>query len=74
MTATISTQGQMQQALEQLARLYEALAAMRREIEPANPRNFAVLAEGHLEEIRRLQQELDEYAARLAGAEPLARK
>lgn len=74
MTATISTQGQMQQALEQLARLYEALAAMRGEIEPANPRNFAVLAEGHLEEIRRLQQELDEYAARLAGAEPLARK
>jgi hypothetical protein len=57
----------MQQALDQLARLYASLAALRREMEPINPRNFAVLAEGHLDDIRRLQQELDEYAGVVAA-------
>lgn len=66
MTATITTQDQMEQAIEQLGRLYEALTALRRQVEPINPRNFAVLAEGHLEEIRRLQRELDEYAGVVA--------
>lgn len=61
MTATITTQDQMQQALEQLSRLYAALAALRSEVEPRNPRNFAILAEGPLEDIRRLQRELDRY-------------
>jgi hypothetical protein len=69
MTATITTQDQMQQALEQLSRVYAALAALRREVSPANPRNFATLAEGHLDEIRRLQQELDEYAGVIAADE-----
>ena len=68
MRATITSQEQMAQALEQLGRLYEALAALRREVEPINPRNFAILAEGHLEQIRRLQHDLDEYAGVLAGA------
>lgn len=57
----------MEQVLEQLARLYQALARMRQEVAPINPRNFATLAEGHLEEIRRLQQELDEYAGVVAA-------
>lgn len=68
MTAAITSQEQLAQALEQLGRLYEALAALRREVEPINPQNFAVLAEGHLEQIRRLQHEMDDYAAVLAGA------
>lgn len=72
MTATISSRDQMQQALEQLGRLYQSLAALRREIEPLNPRNFAVLAEGHLFEIRRLQHELDEYAGAVAVDEHAA--
>lgn len=72
MTATITSRDQMQQALEQLARLYEGLAALRRQFEPVNPRNFATLAEGHLEEIRRLQHELDEYAGAVAADEHAA--
>lgn len=62
MTAMITTPDQMQQAIEQLSRVYASLAALRREVAPVNPRNFATLAEGHVDEIRRLQQELDEYA------------
>lgn len=62
MTATITSRDGMQQALEQLARLYEGLADLRRDVEPLNPRNFAILAEGHLDQIRGLQRELDTYA------------
>jgi len=62
MTATITTRDQMAQAVEQLGRLYEALAALRQQVEPMNPRNFAILAEGHLEEIRSLRDDLDAYA------------
>lgn len=69
MTATITSQDQMEQALEQLGRLYQALAALRQRVEAVNPRNFAVLAEGHLDEIRRLQRELDEYAGAVAAEE-----
>jgi hypothetical protein len=72
MTATITSRDGMQQALEQLARLYEGLAALRRDVEPLNPRNFAALAEGHLDEIRRLQHELDSYAGAVAAEEDAA--
>jgi hypothetical protein len=52
----------MWQAVTQLGRLYESLGALREQVEPVNGRNFTILAEGHLEEIRRIQKELDEYA------------
>ena len=68
MTA-ITTPSQMEQAIEHLGRIYQSLAALRREVEPINPRNFAVLAEGHVAEIRRLQQQLDEYAGLVAAGE-----
>ncbi len=32
-----------------------------------NPRNFAVLAEGPLEQLRQLQAQIDEYVRRLEG-------
>jgi hypothetical protein len=62
MTATITTRDQMRQAVAQLERLYESLAAVRERVGPVNARNFAVLAEGHVQQIRRIQGELDEYA------------
>ncbi len=62
MTWAIETPEQMQQTLEQLGRLYSALASLRRRVEPRNPRNFAILAEGYVDHIRRLQRQLDEYA------------
>ncbi len=61
----IQNDGQLQQAIEQIERLYQGLNALRRDILPKNPRNFAVLAEGPLDEIRKLQAAIDLYISRL---------
>jgi hypothetical protein len=61
----IENETQLQQAIEQAENLYQALGALRRDIYPKNPRNFAVLAEGPLDEIRKLQAAIDDYVARL---------
>ena len=61
----IQNDGQLQQAIEQIERLYQGLNALRRDILPKNPRNFAVLAEGPLDEIRKLQAAIDQYISRL---------
>ena len=66
----IETEAQFEQAIGQIERLYEGLNALRGDILHKNPRNFAVLAEGPLDEIRKLQAEIDRYMSRLemAGA------
>ena len=56
---------QLQQAIGQIARLYQGLDSLRADILPKNPRNFAVFAEGPLDEIRKLQTEIDHYITRL---------
>jgi len=61
----IQTDGQLQQAIEQIERLYHGLDALRGDILPRNPRNFALLAEGPLDEIHKLQVEIDQYISRL---------
>ena len=43
-------------------------SALRADILPKNPRNFAVFAEGPLDEIRKLQAEIDQYIIRLEQA------
>ena len=58
----------LDQTVEQLGRMNEALAALRRECFPTQPRKFAILAEGPLEEIRRLQAEIEQLAAEVATA------
>jgi hypothetical protein len=57
----IQNEGQLQQALQQIQNLYVALDGLRVEVFPKNPRNFAVLAEGPLEQIRQLQLQVDAY-------------
>jgi hypothetical protein len=52
---------QLQQAYEALGDLYRALASYRERILPANPRNYAVIAQGPLEEVRRIQAEIHTY-------------
>jgi hypothetical protein len=44
----------------------EALADLRRELLPAQPKKFAMLAEGPLEEIRLLQVEIEQLTAEIA--------
>ena len=59
------------QTVEQLERMNEALAALRRELLPDQPRKFAILAEGPLEDIRRLQLEIEQLTANFS-ATPVA--
>ena len=55
------------QTVEQLERMNNALIALRRELLPKEPRKFAILAEGPLEEIRRLRDEIEQLVAGLVG-------
>jgi hypothetical protein len=56
------------QTVEQLEHMNEALIALRRELLPGQPRKFAILAEGPLEEMRRLQTEVELLTAQIATA------
>ena len=52
---------QLYQAIEQMGRMQRILESYRNEILTKNPPNFAVLAEGPLEQLRQLQKQIDEY-------------
>ncbi len=58
----ITNDEQLHQAVDQLGRMYRALAALRAEVLPKNARQFALMAEGPLDEIRHLQTQIDNYA------------
>ena len=60
---------ELRQALEQMERMYRALAALRRDVYPINPRQFAFLAEGPQDELERLQEQIDAYTGRAELAE-----
>ena len=64
----IDNTAQLNQALEQMGRMQSVLESYRVEILPKNPRNFAIFAEGPLDEIRKLQIDIDEYLSRLGQA------
>lgn len=61
----IDTEAQLKQAIEQMQGLCRAIEALRVDVFSKNPRNFAVLAEGPLDEIRKLQADIDDYVIRL---------
>jgi hypothetical protein len=56
------------QTVEQLEHMNEALSSLRRELLPGQPKKFAILAEGPLEEIRRLQTEVEQLTTQIATA------
>jgi len=64
----IESAEQLYQAIEQMGRMQRILESYRNEILTKNPRNFAVLAEGQLEQLRQLQKQIDEYLQRLEAA------
>ena len=66
----IENDAQLRQAIEQIENLYHAVDSLRADILPKNPRNFAVFAEGPLDEIRKLQADIDAYVTRLEAANP----
>jgi hypothetical protein len=57
----ITNEEQLRQSVDQLGRMYRALTALRTEVLPLNTRQYAVMAEGPLDEIQRLQAEIDAY-------------
>lgn len=63
-----NTPAVLNQTVEQLERMNGALIALRRELLPGEPRKFAILAEGPLEEIRRLRDEIEHLTATVASA------
>lgn len=56
---------QLVQAIEQMGRMQRILESYRRDILSQNPRNFAAFAEGPLDEIHKLQEEISKYVERL---------
>jgi hypothetical protein len=65
----IENTDQLIQAIEQMGRMQRILESYRNELLAKNPRNFALLAEGPLEQLRQLQTQIDEYIQRLEAAE-----
>lgn len=65
----IENESQLKQAIEQIQGLCRAIDTLRADIFPKNPRNFAILAEGPVDEIRKLQTDIDKYVSHLEGAE-----
>ena len=65
----IETTEELYQAIEQMGRMQRILESYRTDILSNNPRNFAIFAEGPLDEIRKLQAEIADYVNRLEGVE-----
>ena len=57
----IENDEQLEQAYEALGDLYRALASYRARILPANRRNYDVIAQGPLEEIQKIQGDINAY-------------
>ena len=64
------TEAILTQTVEQLERLNQALAALRKELLPSQPKKFAILAEGPLEDMRRLQGEIEQLTAEITAGSP----
>lgn len=68
----MKTEAILTQTMDQLERMNEALTALRRELLPGQPKKFAILAEGPLEEMRRLQSEVELLTTQIATTAPAA--
>jgi len=65
----IETAEELYQAIEQMGRMQRILESYRNELLAKSPRNFAILAEGPLEQLRQLQKQVDECIQTLEGAD-----
>lgn len=65
----IQDDAQLTQALQQIERLYRALAQTRASVRAENPELFPLLAEGPLAAIDKIQREVDEYSGKTAAIE-----
>ena len=51
----------LQQSIEQLDRMYRALAELHSRVRAGDPTRYSLMAEGPLEEIHRLQADIEMY-------------
>ena len=58
----IEDERQLQQAMDQLGRMYSALSALRADVLPKDPEMFRIMAEGPMEYIGALTREIREYS------------
>jgi hypothetical protein len=70
--ATINNEAQLQQAIEQIQGLCRAIDSLRADIFPKNPKNFAIMAEAAVDEIRKLQVDIGAYINCLEEVETTA--
>ena len=56
------------QTIEMLELMNEALRHLRTEVLPKNPRMFALMAEGPLDEMRRLQTQIEQLTGELSAS------
>ena len=68
----IENDQQLNQTLEQLARMYRALSALRREVKPKSEQWFAVMAEGPLDMIADLKADIEAYTGEADARELLS--
>jgi hypothetical protein len=59
------------QSIEMLELMNDALRHLRTEVLPKNPRLFALMAEGPLEEMRRLHRQIEQLTAELEPTTPV---
>lgn len=57
----IENDAQLNHTLEQMGRMYRALADLRREVLPKSRQWFNLMAQGPVDEIRKMQAEVDAY-------------
>jgi hypothetical protein len=57
----IENDAQLNLTLEQMGRMYRALADLRREVLPKSRQWFNLMAQGPVDEIRKMQAEVDAY-------------
>jgi hypothetical protein len=57
----IENDEQLDATLQALGSLYRALSSLRKNVLPVNPRQYGLFAEGPLDEISKLQAEINDY-------------
>ena len=57
----IRSDAEMAVNLESITGMYRAIARLKRDIAPLNFNNYLIFAEGPIDQISRLKQEIDEY-------------
>lgn len=65
----IANEQEMRQTVEQMERMCRALAVLQTEIFPKSRQQFAIMAEGPLEQLRSLERDMSQFVDRTLDGE-----